>query len=637
MSILDKIEHPQDLKQIPVEDLYILCQEIREYIHSVILTTGGHFASSLGAVELTVALHYVYNTPVDKIIWDVGHQAYVHKILTGRREPFKSIRQLGGISGFLKREESEYDVFGAGHASTAISAGLGAAVGRDLAGKNFKVLCIVGDGGMTGGLSYEGMNNAGTLGHDLTIILNDNKMSISQNVGAMSQYLTNIISNPFYNRLKKEIWELTGKFPSVSNQVRLLARRIEESFKNLVVPGMLFEDLGIKYYGPVDGHNLTDLIAIFNNVKGIPGPKLIHVLTQKGMGVDQAEADPCKYHGVKPSGIAAPASQTETQPLPSYTEIFGKTIVNLARRDPRVVVITAAMEEGTGLTAFHKEFPERFFDVGIAESHAVTFAGGLITEGFKPIVTIYSTFLQRAFDNIFHDITLQKFPVIFALDRAGLVGEDGPTHHGCFDFSYLGCIPNTVISAPKDGQELVDLFYTALQYEDGPFFIRYPRDSATIPSNENGTKLSIGSWETLKSGNDVVLLAVGSMVTKAMDVAAKLETEAISAEVINCRFVKPLDTEMLAVLSRRFTHLVTIEENAIIGGFGSQVTNYFLSHALYSNRIVNIGIPDAFITHGKRSQLLDIAGLSTQSILTQVLSFLNVRKEEKVKTLEYIA
>ena len=636
MALLEQINNPDDLKKFSIEEIKLLSSEIRDYINTVIPAIGGHFASSLGTVELTLALHYVFNTPEDKIVWDVGHQAYVHKILTGRRERLKTIRQKDGISGFLKPSESEYDSFGAGHASTSISAALGMAVARDIAKKDFKVVSVIGDGGITGGLAYEGLNNAGMQGKDMIIILNDNNMSISPNVGAISQYLTNIITNPFYNRIKTEIWELTGKIPSVSKQVRLLARRMEESFKNLIVPGMLFEDLGLKYFGPIDGHNVNELISVFSNVTKLRGPVLIHVITRKGKGIDHAEADPCKYHGVKPpkSSISTPSNEPASY---SYTNIFGNALVKFARSDKKIVAITAAMAEGTGLVEFRNEFPERFFDVGIAEGHAVTFAGGLMAEGFKPVVSIYSTFLQRAYDHIIHDIAIQKLPVVFTIDRAGLVGEDGPTHHGCFDLSYLTCIPNTVVCAPKDGQELQDLLYTALQFEEGPFFIRYPRDVTAFSPDIAERLLSIGSWETLRPGKDIAILAVGSMVQEALKVAEKLYTFDIDAEVINCRFVKPLDENLLKSLAGRFSKLVTLEENTIHGGFGSFVANHFRTNLWNSQQFLHIGLPDNFVTHGKRSQLLDTVGLSREKIERRIFQFLDIPLPQNTENLEYIS
>ena len=636
MALLEQINNPDDLKKFSIEEIKLLSSEIRDYINTVIPAIGGHFASSLGTVELTLALHYVFNTPEDKIVWDVGHQAYVHKILTGRRERLKTIRQKDGISGFLKPSESEYDSFGAGHASTSISAALGMAVARDIAKKDFKVVSVIGDGGITGGLAYEGLNNAGMQGKDMIIILNDNNMSISPNVGAISQYLTNIITNPFYNRIKTEIWELTGKIPSVSKQVRLLARRMEESFKNLIVPGMLFEDLGLKYFGPIDGHNVNELISVFSNVTKLRGPVLIHVITRKGKGIDHAEADPCKYHGVKPpkSSISTPSNEPASY---SYTNIFGNALVKFARSDKKIVAITAAMAEGTGLVEFRNEFPERFFDVGIAEGHAVTFAGGLMAEGFKPVVSIYSTFLQRAYDHIIHDIAIQKLPVVFTIDRAGLVGEDGPTHHGCFDLSYLTCIPNTVVCAPKDGQELQDLLYTALQFEEGPFFIRYPRDVTTFSPDITERLLLIGSWETLRPGKDIAILAVGSMVQEALNIAEKLYTFDIDTEVINCRFVKPLDEKLLRSLAGRFSKLVTLEENTVHGGFGSFVANHFQTNLWDSHQFLHMGLPDNFVTHGKRSQLLDTVGLSREKIERRIFQFLDIPLPQNTENLEYIS
>ncbi|MFH1010093.1 MAG: 1-deoxy-D-xylulose-5-phosphate synthase, partial [bacterium] len=521
ISLLEQVNTPADLRKLSVEELESLCTELREYLWKTITQQGGHLAASLGTVELTVALHYAYDAPKDKIIWDVGHQSYVHKILTGRKKEFQSIRQLGGISGFPRRDESEYDAFGTGHASTSISAALGLAVARDLRGETHKVLAVIGDGGMTGGLAFEGLNNAGASGRDITVILNDNRMSISQNVGAIAKLLARMETNPLLGRVKDEVWNLLGKLPKGASQARELAGRIEGSLKNLLVAGILFEDLGFQYFGPFDGHDLRHLIEILQSVKAHHHPVLVHIITQKGKGFDLSEKDPTKYHGV---AVASSEVNDNGAPPPhSYTEIFSKSILAEAEQNPKIIAITAAMSEGTGLIPFAKHFPERFFDVGIAEGHAVTFAAGLAAEGLRPVCTVYSTFLQRAFDPIVHDVALQKLPVVFAIDRAGLVGEDGPTHHGVLDLTYLTAIPNMVVSAPRNGRELQNLLHTALEWNDGPFAIRFPRDSIRDEVADYApNSISVGSWEQLRQGRDIAVLAVGSMVEIALDAAEEL-------------------------------------------------------------------------------------------------------------------
>ena len=590
---------------------------MRVYVWDTITRVGGHLAPSLGVVELTVALHYLYDTPRDRIVWDVGHQSYIHKVLTGRRDQLATIRQLGGISGFCRRSESPYDCFGAGHASTAISAALGMATARDVAGEGYHVVAVVGDGGMTGGLAYEGLNNAGASGRRLVVILNDNKMSISQNVGAISHYLTDIIASPLFNKAKAEVWQLSEHFPKTAT-FRRMVRRIEESLKNLLVPGMLFEDLGFRYLGPIDGHNLRELLSVLERVKRMDGPVLLHVVTQKGKGIALAEGDPLKYHGVK--AIPRGNGKVEAPPLkPTYTDVFGQLICRLAAGDERIVAVTAAMAEGTGLVRFGELFPQRLFDVGIAEGHAVTFSAGMATAGLKPVVAVYSTFLQRAFDHIIHDVALQQLPVLFCLDRAGLVGEDGPTHHGCFDLAYLSCVPGMVLVAPKDARELCDLVLTGLLHKGGPFAVRYPRD--TIPedldlSGFEGLPLKpipIGSWEWLRPGGSCVLLAVGSMVGAALDCAERLRASGIEVGVVNCRFVKPLDEPMLREILMRASGVVTLEEGALSNGFGSMVARF--AQGLPERPVMlHLGVPDAFVEHGRRAVLLERVGLSSDRV-----------------------
>ncbi len=625
MEILSNIEKPSDIRHLNAEELKKLCAEIREYLISVIPSTGGHFASSLGVVELTVALHYIYNTPKDKIVWDVGHQGYVHKIITERKDALKTIRKWGGISGFLKRDESEFDVFGAGHASTAISAAIGIAAARDLDNEDYKVIAVVGDGGMTGGLSFEGLNNAGMLQKDITVILNDNSMSISPNVGAMSHYLTSIKTAPLFNKIKNEVWDLTGKIPKVTNKIRLLVQRIEDSLKRLIVPGMWFEDLGFKYIGPIDGHDIEELLSFLYRAKGMKGPILIHVLTKKGKGYSFAEEDPCKYHGVAPN--SDDNGFEEKNNSPSYSEVFGDTITEIAEKNEKVCAVTAAMAEGTNLSGFRERFPERFFDVGIAESHAVIFSAGLCLEGLRPVFAIYSTFLQRSFDQIIHDVALQSLPVVFAIDRAGLSGEDGPTHHGCYDISFLCTSPNIIISAPKDGNELVDLLHTAVNQDKLPFAVRYPKEIApNYDKNHIPSLIEIGSWEKISEGNEIALLAVGSMVETALKTAELLTKEGISTGVINCRFIKPFDKLMLSELSQVYKYIITIEENSVIGGFGSIVSQYLIEKGLNNSNIYNFGIKDEFITHGSREELLEFVGLTAIKLQNKIVKILNKEK-----------
>jgi len=489
-KILDKVKLPEGVKDLSLDALKGLCKEIRDRIIEVVTEKGGHFGGPLGAVELTVALHHVYNSPEDKMIWDVGHQAYAHKILTGRNKQFESIRQYKGLSGFLKRSESAHDAFGAGHASTSISSALGFAKAIELQGKKGTAIAIIGDGGMTGGLAFEALNNVGQLKTDMLIILNDNEMSISKNVGAISHLFTQMLTNPLYNRVRDELWNLTGKLPMGKKQIRILAKRIDEGLKNLIVPGIFFEELGIRYFGPINGHDIDDLITTLQKLKSIKGPKILHILTRKGKGYEPAEIDPVMWHGIKGSG------KSTKPPAPDYLKVFGDIVSEMSEKDEKVCVVTAAMKEGTGLVNYAEKYPDKFFDVGIAEGHAVTFSAGLAAEGMKPIAAIYSTFLQRAYDHVIHDVAIQNLPVIFALDRAGLVGADGPTHHGVFDLSYLQTIPNMTVCAPKDGNELRNLMYTALEKAEGPFAVRYPKDCALVYDPELEPEiLKIGSWE----------------------------------------------------------------------------------------------------------------------------------------------
>ena len=632
MPLLDKIDSPADLRGLSLEELEQVCAELRQYIIDVVTRIGGHFGSSLGAVELTVGLHTVFDTPRDRIVWDVGHQAYGHKALTGRREELKHIRQAGGISGFPKRTESPYDTFGVGHAGTSISAALGFACMRDVLGETFKAVAVIGDGGLTSGMALEGLNNAGAADRDLLVILNDNRMSISPNVGAISHCLTRIITDPIYNRIKErvtsdplyrkikgEIWDLTGKIPVIGGNLRRAIGGFEEGLKGMLVPGLLFEELGFRYFGPIDGHDIREVVQTLQNVRNMKGPVLLHVHTIKGKGaIPEGEEDPyspgsSKYHALSPP---RPKDALALPGLPRYQNVFGAALFELAQRNSRICAITAAMTEGTGLDAFASAFPERFFDVGIAEQHAVTFAGGLALEGARPVVAIYSTFLQRAYDQIIHDIALQSIPVVFCMDRAGLVGEDGPTHHGTLDLSFLMCVPNMVVAAPRDGDELWDLLYTAVQQEDAPFAIRYPRDAvpSALTEDRDPECLEVGSWEVLEEGEDAVLLGVGTMVDASQRAHDLLEEEGIRTGLVNCRFVKPMDISLLEDLAARYRVLVTVEENAVEGGFGAAVVGYLSGRLRPEQEVCRLGIPDRFFEHGSRKILLEEAGLSPEAI-----------------------
>jgi len=624
--LLDQINSPLDLKKLSVDQLPLVAGELREEIYEKVSKTGGHLGASLGAAELTLALHYVFDAPRDQIVWDVGHQAYGHKIITGRREQFHTLRQKNGLSGFPKRSESEYDTFGVGHASTAISAALGMAAARDINREDYKVIAVVGDGALTGGIAFEGINNAGILHKDLIVILNDNKMSIAKNVGALNTYLTKVTSGKVYNRIEADVWELLGLIPKLGGKARKLARKIKESIKTLVVPGMIFEDLGFRYFGPIDGHDVELLVETLRDIKELGGPILIHTITQKGKGYEFTEKDPLCAHGVTtfdkiPGDIP---SQSGAQ---SYTGVYADTITSLGGSDKRVVTITAAMPDNTGLDKFHNEHPERMFDVGIAEQHAVTFAAGLATQGIKPFVTIYSTFLQRAYDQIIHDVALQKLPVRFVVDRGGIVGEDGPTHHGTFDLSYLRLIPNMVIMAPKDENELRHMTKTLVAYEEGPAALRFPRGSGTgVRMDKRLRKLPIGKGEIVREGNAVVFLAIGATVEMSLRAAEILAKKGVEACVVNARFVKPLDTELIDKVLENAPTVITVEDNAVAGGFGSGVNEYLVSQGYEVSGIRNLGIPDRFIEHGKREAMLTDIGLTPEALAQTAETLLAAEK-----------
>jgi 1-deoxy-D-xylulose-5-phosphate synthase len=627
-TFLNKIDSPADLRKLEVRDLRMVSTELRDFLIDCVSQTGGHFGAGLGSVELAVALHYVFHTPEDKLVWDTGHQAYPHKILTGRRDRMYTIRQLHGLSGFLKRTESEYDIFGAGHASTAISAALGIATARDLDSKSYKVVAIVGDGSLTGGMAYEAMNNAGLLKKDLIVVLNDNQMvslsSVTPTLWSLHNYFSEVLTHPTYNKFKANVWDLTRKLDTFGDRLRLVAQKFEKGVKAVVTPGMLFEALGFQYFGPFNGHNVVKLVEIFQHVKDLKGPILIHVITQKGKGYPPAEKEITGMHGVTPFDKITGLSHKKGNEPPAYTTLFGQAMVEICRQNPKVVGITAAMPDGTGLTILQKAMPERFFDVGIAEQHAVTFAAGLATEGYIPVAAIYSTFLQRAFDQVVHDCALQNLHVVFVLDRGGIVGADGPTHHGALDLSYLRCIQGMVVMAPKDEQELRDMLYTAIEYKKGPIALRYPRANAVgVPLRPGFQKLEIGKGEVVRAGKDVAILAIGHVVQHALKASEALKQEGIHAEVVNMRFVKPIDDDLIRSIALRFDHILTVEDNVVQGGFGSAVLESLAKQGLTDVTIKLHGLPDTFVDHGTPAELyqltkLDAAGIAelTKELLT---------------------
>jgi 1-deoxy-D-xylulose-5-phosphate synthase len=616
-TLLSQIDNPSQLKQFSQVHLQQLAEEIREMIIRSVAKNGGHLAPNLGVVELTLALHYVFEAPYDKFIWDVGHQAYTHKILTGRRIHFNTLRQFEGISGFPKRSESKYDGFGTGHSGTSISAALGMTVANSLKGSPHRTIAIIGDGSMTGGMAFEGLNHAGDLDKNLIVVLNDNEMSISPNVGALSSFLSRKLSGKTLMYLRRELENFLKSVPGLGSNILNLLRRSEDMLVALFTPGMLFQALDFHYIGPIKGHRLDRLISTFQQVRDLQGPVLVHVLTQKGKGYAPAERDPANFHGVGPFEIStgkscsAPAG---TQRAPSYTQVFGDAIIRLAEKDSKLVAITAAMPQGTGLEPFSTRFPDRFFDVGIAEQHAVTFAAGLAVEGYKPVVAVYSTFLQRAYDQILHDVCLQNLPVVFAMDRGGLVGDDGPTHHGAFDLSFLRHIPNMVLMAPKDENELQHMLKTAIDHP-GPAAIRYPRGNGAGAVLEDDFRgLPIGRGEVLREGEDILLIAIGSVVQPAMEAAKRLEQEDIQATVINARFVKPLDEDLILKWARRIGRVITIEENVLQGGFGSAILEMFQEHFFFPKSLIRLGLPDSFIPHGSQAILRNLHGIDAEGI-----------------------
>ena len=620
MSLLSTIHSPADLKRLRRDQLPALAQEIRERLIECVSQTGGHIGASLGVVELSLALLYEFDSPRDKIVWDVGHQAYAWKLLTGRNDAFPTLRQKDGVSGFLKRSESEHDQFGAGHAGTAMSAALGMATARDLLEQDYKVVAVVGDGALTCGLSYEGMNNAGHSERDLILIVNDNGMSISPNVGAISKMLGRIVADPRTNRVREKIKGLTHALGGVFGEgVVDFAKNVEESVKNLWSPGMLFEELGFRYFGPIDGHDLPKLCDTLKFVRGMSGPRVVHVMTQKGKGFSFAESNQEKWHGLAAYDPVTGEARKKASGPPTWTQVFGEGLTALGAEHPELVAVTAAMPSGTGTNIFEKKYPERFFDVGIAEGHAVTFAGGLATQGVRPVVAIYSTFLQRAYDNVIHDIAVQHLPVIFAMDRAGLVGEDGQTHMGLYDIAYMLAVPGMTVTAPKDGDELIGLLRAGLAHNGGPFCTRYPRDKAPAEPRPAAEIPAVpyGTWEQLRSGREVAILAVGTMVLPAVQAAELLAAEGIECTVVNCRFLKPLDTAMLDALTARHHTLVTVEEGTIVNGFGAYLAETLqTTHA--ETRVVALGVPDRLVEQAPRAEQLESVGLTAGGIARRI-------------------
>ena len=613
--MLDQVECPFDLKKLDPEELEKVCGELRQEILSAVSKNGGHLASNLGVVELTVALHYVFDLPRDKVIWDVGHQSYTHKILTGRRDRFHTLRQYEGISGFPKRDESPYDTFDSGHSGTSISSALGMAEARRQKGEEGKMIAVIGDGSMTAGVAFEGLNQAGHIDRDLIVILNDNEMSISPNVGALSSYLNRLMTGQFVNRFREDIKAFLETLPRIGKSALRFAKQAEESLKGLLMPGLLFEELGMKYIGPIDGHRLNHLIETLQNVKKLRGPILVHVITKKGKGYPPAEKNPARYHSVPPFHIeTGEPKQGSVANVPTYTEVFGETLCQLAAENKHLIAITAAMQSGTGLERFSREFPDRFYDIGIAEQHAVTFAAGLALEGMKPVVAIYSTFLQRAYDQILQDVGLQNLPVVFALDRGGIVGEDGPTHQGLFDFSYLRHIPNFIVMVPKDEDEFQQMIKTAVECP-GPVAFRYPRGKGEgVKRNPVLRPIEIGKGEILREGRDVLILAIGTTVYPSLRAAERLGASGIQAAVINSRFLKPLDEDLIGEWARKIGKVLTVEENVLQGGFGSAVLELLEERGLSSIQVKRLGIPDLFVEHGPPSLLRAKYGIDEAGI-----------------------
>lgn len=629
-GIIEEIKDPSDLKKLSSESLRQLAKEIREILTTTVSLKGGHLAANLGVVELTIALHWIFDSPRDKIIWDVGHQSYVHKLLTGRKDDFSTLRSHGGISGFPKCSESPHDVFQTGHSSTSVSAALGMAKARDLKGEKHHVIAVIGDGALTGGMAFEALNHAAHTKANLLVVLNDNEMSISKNVGGLSAYLSRMRTDPAYSKIKEDIEILTRKIPAIGDAVYKSLVRVKDTLKYLLVPGMLFEELGFTYLGPIDGHNMNLLRQVFVSAKKLKGPVLIHVLTKKGKGFEIAEKNPDRFHGIGPFNITNGDTVKDSK-VPTYTEVFSKTLIKLAEKDKRIIGVTAAMPSGTGLDKFALKYPDRFFDVGIAEQHALTFSAGMAKEGFRPVVAVYSTFLQRGYDQVVHDICLQNLPVILAVDRAGIVGEDGETHQGVFDLCFLRHIPNMVIMAPKDERELQNMFFTALQH-DGPVAIRYPRGHGVgVPLSFDFEKLEIGKWEILDKGSDVAIFAIGAMVPMAQKALEELKKYGVKVTLVNARYAKPLDHHLILITARKCKRIITVEENTLQGGFGSGVLELLDSSGIADLRVKRLGICDHFVEQGARDILLEKCGLSVENLVQQALELVRPAELPKIK------
>lgn len=616
-DILNLVNNPQDIKKLNINEMNSLAAEIRQLLINSVAECGGHLAANLGVVELTIALHYVFDSPQDKIIWDVGHQSYVHKILTGRREEMKSLRQFGGLSGFPKVEESEHDAFNTGHASTSISAALGMAIARDIKGEKNSIVAFIGDGALTGGIAFEALNHAGQEGRDLIVLLNDNEMSISRNVGAMSSYLNRLRTDPSYSRTKEEIETVLHKIPAIGPNIAKAAIRFKDMVKYMMVPGKIFEELGFTYIGPVNGHNFTELNKVLGNARKMKGPVLIHAITQKGKGYEPALKNPNLFHGIGPFDVET--GNPFKKSIKTYTEVFGDFMLNRASEDKRLVAITAAMADGTGLARFARSYPERFFDAGICEQHAVTMAAGMARAGLRPVVAIYSSFFQRAYDQIIHDVALQNLPIILAVDRAGLVGEDGPTHHGVFDIAFLRSIPNFTLMAPANENELADMLYTACHI-DSPVAIRYPRGIGDgVPISQEPQLLPIGKAEIVLNGDDLTIIAIGKGVSLGKAIRERLLKQGITSLLVNARFIKPLDKELFKELAIKNSRIVTIEDGCLAGGFGSAVTE-LLNDEYIEADILRIGVPDEFVEHGKAELLYDYLNMDSESVAERIIS-----------------
>jgi 1-deoxy-D-xylulose-5-phosphate synthase len=627
--LLDGISDPSDLRGLSVEELTILAGEVRQEVISVVSEVGGHFASTLGAIELTLALHYVFKTPEDRLVWDTGHQAYAHKVICGRRDTFPTIRQLGGISGFLCRDESPYDVFGAGHAGTSVSAALGMLEANTLQSSNRKVVAVISDGGLTAGLTFEGLNQAGHLGKDLIVVLNDNDHFIDPRVGAISSFLSKQLTTDLAVKVQKNLITVLRTMPRVGENLYHVARKIKDSFVGLVTPGFLFEALGFQYVGPIDGHNIEELVRTLENVKRLDRPTLVHTITKKGKGYELAEQEPVRFHSVSPFHVLTGKPKKEKSPIPTFTEVFGRSLIRFAKDNPKVVGITAAMGSGTGIDTLAQEIPERVYDVGIGEQHAVTFAAGLATEGLIPVVAIYSTFLQRAYDQIVHDVCLQNLHVVFALDRAGLVGADGPTHHGVLDFAYLRSIPNMVVMAPKDENDLQHMLKTAIEHS-GPIALRYPRGEGwSVELDEEFRSIEIGKGELLRTGKDIGIIGIGNTLIPALRAAEDLSKLGIDVAVADARFVKPLDRDLLLDLVSSVPSVITVEDHVLQGGFGSAVLELLAEEKVAGVSVRRLGIPDRFVPHGTQGELRKICGIDQESIAQAALQLMQAEKKRK--------